>query len=123
MRNLARAAAALVLAGLAVAATAQGPAADYPKQPVRMVVTFPPGGSADAVVRMIVPRLSEKLGQQVIVDNRPGAGDNIGLSLVAKAAPDGYTLGVGAAGARAAGGARGARGPGGPRGGGGPGAG
>ena len=102
MRTLARAAAALALAGLAVAATAQGPAADYPKQPVRMVVTFPPGGSADAVVRMIVPRLSEKLGQQVIVDNRPGAGGNIGLSLVAKAAPDGYTLGVGAAGALSA---------------------
>jgi tripartite-type tricarboxylate transporter receptor subunit TctC len=102
MRKLARAAAALVLAGLAAAAVAQGPAADYPKQPVRMVVTFPPGGSADAVVRMIVPRLSEKLGQQVIVDNRPGAGGNIGLTLVARAPADGYTLGVGAAGALSA---------------------
>jgi tripartite-type tricarboxylate transporter receptor subunit TctC len=99
MRNLARAAAALLLAGFAAAASAQ---ADYPKQPVRMVVTFPPGGSADAVVRMIVPRLSEKLGQQVVVDNRPGAGGNIGLTLVAKAPPDGYTLGVGAAGALSA---------------------
>jgi tripartite-type tricarboxylate transporter receptor subunit TctC len=67
-----------------------------------MVVTFPPGGSADAVVRMIVPRLNERLGQQVVVDNRPGAGGNIGLSLVAKAPPDGYTLGVGAAGALSA---------------------
>jgi len=102
MRNLARAAAALVLAGLAAAALAQGAAADYPRQPVRMVVTFPPGGSADAVVRMIVPRLSEKLGQQVIVDNRPGAGGNIGLTLVARAPADGYTLGVGAAGALSA---------------------
>ena len=102
MRNLARAAAAFVLAGLAVAAAAQAPATDYPKQPIRMVVTFPPGGSADAVVRMIVPRLSEKLGQQVIVDNRPGAGGNIGLTLVAKAPADGYTLGVGAAGALSA---------------------
>ena len=101
MRNLARVAAALVLAGLAAAAPAQGPA-DYPKQPVRMVVTFPPGGSADAVVRMIVPRLSEKLGQQVVVDNRPGAGGNIGLTLVARAPADGYTLGVGAAGALSA---------------------
>ena len=102
MRNLARAAAALVLAGLAAAALAQGAAADYPRQPVRMVVTFPPGGSADAVVRMIVPRLSEKLGQQVVVDNRPGAGGNIGLTLVARAPADGYTLGVGAAGALSA---------------------
>jgi tripartite-type tricarboxylate transporter receptor subunit TctC len=67
-----------------------------------MVVTFPPGGSADAIVRMLVPRLNDKLGQPVVVDNRPGAGGNIGLSIVAKAAPDGYTLGVGAAGALAA---------------------
>jgi tripartite-type tricarboxylate transporter receptor subunit TctC len=100
MHYLARAAAALVLAGLTVAASAQ--TTDFPRQPVRMVVTFPPGGSADAVVRMIVPRLTEKLGQQVIVDNRPGAGGNVGLSLVAKAPPDGYTLGVGAAGALSA---------------------
>jgi tripartite-type tricarboxylate transporter receptor subunit TctC len=67
-----------------------------------MVVTFPPGGSADAVVRMLVPRLNDRLGQSVVVDNRPGAGGNIGLSLVAKAAPDGYTVGVGAAGALSA---------------------
>jgi tripartite-type tricarboxylate transporter receptor subunit TctC len=83
----------------APAAWAQG---DFPNKPVRLVVTFPPGGSADAVVRMIAPRLSDRLGQQVLVDNRPGAGGNIGLAVVAKAAPDGYTLGVGAAGALAA---------------------
>jgi tripartite-type tricarboxylate transporter receptor subunit TctC len=74
-------------------------AGDFPNKPIRMVVTFPPGGSADAVVRMLVPRLNEKLGQQVVVDNRPGAGGNVGLALVAKAPADGYTLGVGAAGA------------------------
>jgi tripartite-type tricarboxylate transporter receptor subunit TctC len=94
--------AALAAAALALtlpAARAQG---DYPSKPVRVVVTFPPGGSADAVVRMLVPRLNEKLGQQVLVDNRPGAGGNIGLSVVAKAPADGYTLGVGAAGALAA---------------------
>ncbi|RYY96462.1 MAG: tripartite tricarboxylate transporter substrate binding protein, partial [Comamonadaceae bacterium] len=93
--------AGLLLAGLAAAAPAQAPS-DYPRQPIRMVVTFPPGGSADAVVRMLVPRLNERLGQQVVVDNRPGAGGNIGLAIVAKAPPDGYTLGVGAAGALAA---------------------
>lgn len=96
-----------ILAALAIAAgaclgapaSAQG---DYPTKPIRMVVTFPPGGSTDVVVRMLVPKLNEKLGQQVIVDNRPGAGGNIGLSVVAKAPPDGYTLGVGAAGALSA---------------------
>ncbi len=76
--------------------------ADFPNKPVRIVVTFPPGGSADAVVRMLVPRLADKLGQQVLVDNRPGAGGNIGLAVVAKAPADGYTLGVGAAGALSA---------------------
>lgn len=95
--HAALAAAALTLCGLV--ALAQG---DYPNKPIRVVVTFPPGGSADVVVRQLVPRLNEKLGQQVVVDNRPGAGGNIGLSLVAKAPADGYTLGVGAAGALAA---------------------
>ncbi|WP_225782342.1 tripartite tricarboxylate transporter substrate binding protein [Xenophilus sp. Marseille-Q4582] len=97
--------AALALAGAAPAlAQAQppSPAAPYPDKPIRMVVTFPPGGSADAVVRMITPRLNHSLGQAVVVDNRPGAGGNVGLSAVAKAPADGYTLGVGAAGALAA---------------------
>jgi tripartite-type tricarboxylate transporter receptor subunit TctC len=75
---------------------------DYPNKPIRVVVTFPPGGSADGVVRLLLPRLNDKLGQQVVVDNRPGAGGNIGLAVVAKAPADGYTLGVGAAGALAA---------------------
>ncbi|MCG2595796.1 tripartite tricarboxylate transporter substrate binding protein [Ramlibacter sp. XY19] len=101
MKYPARAIAAL-LAAACMAGAALAQPADYPKQPIRMVVTFPPGGSADAVVRMLVPRLNEKLGQQVVVDNRPGAGGNIGLAIVAKAAPDGYTLGVGAAGALSA---------------------
>jgi tripartite-type tricarboxylate transporter receptor subunit TctC len=101
MHNITRRGAlALSAAGLAPGlAFAQ---ADYPNKPIRMVVTFPPGGSADVVVRMLVPRLNEKLGTQVVVDNRPGAGGNIGLTAVAKAAPDGYTMGVGAAGALSA---------------------
>ncbi len=103
LNQLLRAATALLAAGV-LSAQAQAPAApaDFPAKPIRMVVTFPPGGSADAVVRMIVPRLNDRLGQQVVVDNRPGAGGNIGLTIVAKAPADGYTLGVGAAGALAA---------------------
>jgi len=101
MRTIIRTAASLLAAGLCALAAAQT-GTDYPRQPVRMVVTFPPGGSADAVVRMLVPRLTEKLGQQLVVDNRPGAGGNIGLAVVAKAPADGYTLGVGAAGALSA---------------------
>ena len=86
-------------AGLTVLATpGQAQTPDYPNKPIRMVVTFPPGGSTDVVVRMLVPRLNEKLGQQMVVDNRPGAGGNIGLTAVARAPADGYTLGVGAAG-------------------------
>jgi tripartite-type tricarboxylate transporter receptor subunit TctC len=73
----------------------------YPTKPVRFIVSFPPGGSADLMARAIAPRLSERLGQQVVVENRPGAGGNIGVDAVAKAAPDGYTIGLGAAGALA----------------------
>ncbi len=79
-----------------VAANAQ--TADYPAKPIKIVVTFPPGGSADAIIRILSTRLNEKLGQPLVIDNRPGAGGNIGLSVVSKAAPDGYVLGVGAAG-------------------------
>lgn len=71
---------------------------DYPQKPIKIVVTFPPGGSSDAIVRILSSRINEKLGQPLVVDNRPGAGGNIGLTAVAKAPPDGYTLGVGAAG-------------------------
>ena len=95
--------AAMTLAGVSAAGLARGQGtSDYPNKPVRVVVTFPPGGSADAVFRLLVPRLTEKLGQPVIVDNRPGAGGNVGMSLVAKAPNDGYTLGLGAAGALSA---------------------
>ena len=82
----------------AVPAAAQTAPPDYPNKPIRVVVTFPPGGSTDAVIRMLTPRLNDKLGQAVIVDNRPGAGGNVGLSLVAKSPADGYTVGLGAAG-------------------------
>lgn len=99
-------AAALASAWLAALVATQGlaqtQAGDFPSKPMRVVVTFPPGGSSDAVVRILMPRLNEKLGQPWVVDNRPGAGGNAGLAIVAKAPPDGYTLGVGAAGGLAA---------------------
>ncbi len=70
--------------------TSFGQAQEYPSRPIKMVVTFPPGGATDAMVRILSTRLNGKLGQPLIIDNRPGAGGNIGLSVVAKAAPDGY---------------------------------
>ena len=76
--------------------------APWPSKPIRMIVTFPPGGSSDATVRIVAPKLGERLGQQVVVDNRPGAGGNIGLAALAKSDADGYTLAVGAAGGLAA---------------------
>jgi tripartite-type tricarboxylate transporter receptor subunit TctC len=80
---------------LATAAQAQ----DYPSKPIRFIVSFPPGGSSDLIARLIAPRLAERMGQPVLVENRPGGGGNIGVDAVAKAAPDGYTIGLAAAGA------------------------
>ncbi|RZI64126.1 Bug family tripartite tricarboxylate transporter substrate binding protein [Variovorax guangxiensis] len=75
-------------------ATAQ--AADYPTKPIRFVVPYTAGGTTDLVARTVGQKVSEKLGQPVVIDNRAGAGGNIGMDAVAKAAPDGYTIGFGA---------------------------
>src|SRR5258706_6351487 len=64
----------------------------YPAKPVRMIAASSPGSGVDIVARIIAPKLAEQLGRQVVVDNRAGAGGNIGAELAAKAAPDGYTL-------------------------------
>lgn len=79
-------------AGLLVALSTVAAAQDYPTKPVRLIIPFPPGGSNDVVGRLIATQLSEKLGKQVVVDNRAGAGGTIGTELAANAAPDGYTL-------------------------------
>lgn len=85
---------AFVTACLTIAATlSPALAQEFPaRQPVRLVVTFAPGGGADAAARAISDKLGEKLGQNVIVENRPGAGGTIATGLVAKSAPDGYTV-------------------------------
>jgi tripartite-type tricarboxylate transporter receptor subunit TctC len=86
----------VALAAAAFATTAT--LAAYPERPVTVVVPFPPGGASDATARQIVAKLGDKLGQVVIVDNKPGANGSIGAGVVAKAKPDGYTLLVGSIG-------------------------
>jgi len=81
-----------VFTALAVCATTPATAQSYPAKPVRIIVGFTPGGGVDINARLLAPKLGEYLGQQFIVDNRPGAGTNIANELVAKSVPDGYTI-------------------------------
>ena len=91
MRTTRSMAAILLAAALHISATAAR-ADDYPNRPVTLIVPYPAGGGADAVGRLMALKLSAALGQQVIVENRPGAGSVIGTRAAAKAAPDGYTI-------------------------------
>ena len=82
-----------MLTALALVAVANGAAAQgYPDRPIRLIIPFAPGGAADVLVRILANRLPEAIGQQVVIDNRVGAGGLIGTELAAKATPDGYTL-------------------------------
>jgi hypothetical protein len=88
MRSILLGAAGALLCAMPCAVIAQ----QYPAKAVRLIVPFPPGGSVDTVARLVAPRMSESLGQAVVIDNRAGASSNIGMEAVARAAPDGYTL-------------------------------
>jgi tripartite-type tricarboxylate transporter receptor subunit TctC len=90
---------ARVLAFLLTLAVTSAQAQAWPSKPIRFIVPFPPGGSSDLISRAIAPRLTDKLGQAVVVENRPGAGGMIGVEAIAKAAPDGTVIGLAAAGA------------------------
>jgi len=92
MRVLLTSCFALLCLAFGGAAFAQESADKYPSKPIRLIVTFPPGGPADLVARAVAQTLQEAWGQGVVVDNRPGAGGNIGMNVAAKAPADGYTL-------------------------------
>src|ERR1700719_4341919 len=88
-----RTAIGLIAMGTSAFATRRSAAAlDYPTRPVRFVVGYPPGGATDILARLVGQRLSEKLGQQFVIENRPGAGNNIGTETAVNAEPDGYTV-------------------------------
>ena len=83
----------LTLIALALMSIAAAPLAqDYPTKPIRVIVPISAGGGTDVAARIVAQKLTDRLGHQVVVDNRPGAGGNIGTELVARATPDGYTL-------------------------------
>jgi tripartite-type tricarboxylate transporter receptor subunit TctC len=92
MKNLFQLSIALVTAGLACVAPLTNAQNTYPTKPIKLIVTYPPGGSNDLVARLVGQKLSVSLGQPIVVDNKPGASGNIGFDYVAKAPNDGYTL-------------------------------
>src|SRR5437868_8484043 len=93
----------IFLAGLLVAGVTAGPAAaqPYPNRVIKMIVPFPPGGPIDTMARLLAHELSSRLGQEVVVENRPGAGSTLGSKAAAAAQADGYTLLFGSSGSLA----------------------
>jgi tripartite-type tricarboxylate transporter receptor subunit TctC len=89
---------ALIAIGLMFASLSFALAQGYPNKPIRLIVPFPPGGGNDVIGRIIAQKLTERFGQQVVVDNRAGANGIVGLQALMQAPPDGYTIGVAAAG-------------------------
>src|SRR5690242_9443987 len=79
-------------AALLLVATAAHAQSNFPNKPIRLIVPFPPGGGADNLARAVIPRASELIGQPIVIENKPGAGGNVGAEYVAHATPDGYTL-------------------------------
>src|SRR5512133_184389 len=88
----------LVAACVSSTAIAAEPTTAYPSKPLRLIVPFPPGGPADVLARVVGDKIGASMGKPVVVENRAGAGGNIGMEQVAKAAPDGYTLALAPAG-------------------------
>src|SRR6266545_996381 len=91
-RFLAHALRVILLAICAAAFGTAAHAAEYPTRPVRFIVPFPPSGGTDIVARLVALKLSESFGQQIVIDNRPGAASTLGAQIAATSAPDGYTL-------------------------------
>src|SRR5262245_29266405 len=89
------------LAAAVVLAAAAAQSQDYPSRPVRMIVPFGPGGASDFVARIITPKMSDILGQQMVIDNRSGAAGNIGVEVAARASADGHTILLGNVGTMA----------------------
>lgn len=85
---------AVLLVGALAAATSTLAAEQWPSRPIRMIVPYAPGGGTDVLMRLLASALKDKLDQAIVIDNRPGAATNLGMSLAAKSSPDGYTLGV-----------------------------
>src|SRR5215211_5993585 len=87
----------LILALTTVVGVPHGRAGDFPSQPIRLIIGFPPGSAADITARVVGAAMSETLGQQVVVESRPGAGSSLAAEFVARAPADGYTLFIGTA--------------------------
>src|SRR5262245_66670506 len=96
-----RSALRLACIGVAILASAPASAQEFPSKPIRLIVPFPPGGPNDLIARVVGQKLQEILKQQVVIDNRGGAGGALGTDVVAKAPPDGYTIAISSSGALA----------------------